>query len=109
MFSWSSTTATSSNECSLWISDGRGARLQLQRRGYAIAQCQLLTEGNTGVVVVHVDEARSNHQAGGIYHLLATNGLISDRNDLAIVDGEVAHGIQSALRIDDAATGNDQG
>ena len=84
-----------------------GADLEVQYRGPAVAQGELVGPGPV-VVPVGVDKPRRHHMAGGIDGFLAGDLVLGDDGDLAALDADVGDRVIIGFRVHDPAVVDDQ-
>jgi hypothetical protein len=58
-------------------------------------------------VLVEIDEAWGNDESGCVNDAFAREGLLADRDNLAVADANIADGVERGLWVDDAAVMKD--
>ena len=83
------------------------SNLQLHRRRHPVPR---LIPTALGIlpVRVQIDEAGRHDETAGVEHLMRLGRVDTDRHDHAIPHGDVQDGVETALRIHDPATGDQQ-
>ena len=83
------------------------ANLQIHRRRHPVAR---LIPAALGVLPmrVQIDEPGRHDKTAGVEHLTRLGGVLGEGHDCAVPHGDVQDGIETAVRIHDAAAGNQQ-
>jgi hypothetical protein len=84
-----------------------GADLEVQYRGPAVAQRELIGPGPV-VVPVGIDEPRRDHVAGGIDGFLSGDLFLGDDGDPAVLDADVGDRVIPGFRVHHPAVENDE-
>ena len=87
--------------------DGIDADLELQRCRHAVSSL-IAIAGQVLSVGVQVDKTGRHHEPRRVQHLPCRQRGFGNGDDLAIADADVAWGVEAALRVHHAATGDDE-
>ena len=87
--------------------DGKRPDLELQRGRHPIHRL-VAAAGRVLAVRVQIDETGGHHEARGVHGGAPLQRVFGDRHDRAVLDSDVAHRVESALRIDDPPAGDHQ-
>ena len=87
--------------------DGIGACFKVQLGGYSVEQVHVLAEQGRGMTV-YVDETGGYREAAGIDRPLRLQRSFGNGDNGAASDTDMALGVQTGFRIDDASVSDHQ-